>query len=116
MPLPVSFRHVMLGAANSNLTGAPWFVGDFGFLTVSVQSSAATASRLTIVGTNADGFQSALGAPSHASIQNEWSIVTVLTAPGIYGFSVLGNRWLNAFRNTHDAVTSPVTVTFAGRW
>lgn len=107
--------HVALGADTSNLTGRPWYVGDLAFLTASVITSTATASRVTFVGSNDDGLQSALGTPSPTVPAGNWSIVTTVVAPGIYGFSALGFRWINVFRNTHDAVTSVITVALAGR-
>jgi hypothetical protein len=118
MPAALGFRHVALGADTSNLTGAPWLVQDFARLSVSVQTSAATASAVTLIGTNDDGLQSALGTPSHATQQNGWSIITALTGPGIWNFDpgALGFRWINAFRNTYDANTSKITVTIAGHW
>lgn len=102
-----------LGAANSNLTGNPWFVGDAATLTVSIQSSTGSASRYTILGSNADGFQSALGTPSQTVPAGGWSIVTTITAAGIYTIDP-GMRWINSCRTVIDtSANSNVTIIFA---
>ena len=116
MALPLSFRHVALGADTSNLTGAVWLVADFDKLTVSIQSSTASASRYTIIGTNDDGLQSALGTPLQTAPSAGWSIVTAITAQGIYGFDVTGLRWINVFRDGISvSAASNVTVALAAR-
>lgn len=106
-------RHVSLGNGNSNLTGAVWFVGDAGTLSVSVQSSHSSAgSRWTLVGSNDDGFTAALGTPSYASAQNGWSVVTTLTQAGLYTIDC-GFRWITSFRsNIEVSASSNVTITF----
>ena len=108
-------QHVALGAANSNLTGAIWYTGDFNEISVSIQSSTASASRYTIIGTNADGFQSALGTPSQTVPAGGWSILTTLLGEGMYTVAP-GARWITAFRDTISvSANSNVTMTFAGR-
>ena len=112
----LAFSHVALGAANSNLTGAAWLVADFWQLTVSIQSSTGSASRYTVIGTNADGLRSALGTPSQTVPSAGWSIVTAITAQGLYGFDVLGYRWVSVFRDSISvSASSNVTMTFAAR-
>ena len=109
-------RHVALGAANSSLTGAPWFIGDFHYLTVSIQSSTASASRYTVIGTNADGFQDALTTPSQTIPSNGWSIVSTIVNQGLYAFDVMGFRWVNIFRDGISvSASSNATVVFAAR-
>lgn len=110
-----NMRHVALGAANSDRTGAIWYTGDFNEISVSIQSSTASASRYTIVGTNADGFQSALGTPSPTVPSGGWSILTTLVSEGMYTVAP-GARWITAYRdNVSVSASSNVTVTFAGR-
>ncbi len=116
MQVQGNFRHPILGADTSNLTGRPWFVGDFHYLTVSIQSSTASSSRYTIVATNDDGLQSALGIPSQTVPANGWSIVSAIVNQGIYGFDVLGFRWVNMFRDGFSvSATSNVTIALAAR-
>lgn len=118
MPALLSFRQANLGADTSNLTGVPWLVADYRLLTVSIESSTASASRYTIVGSNDDGLSgTSLRAASALTQQNGWSIVTVVTAPGVYGFATTGFRWINAFRDAFSvSASSNATVTFEGRW
>jgi len=113
----LSMRHKLLGADTSNVTGTPWFVGDLRQLTISIQTSTASASRFTFVGTNDDGFQAALGTPSMLVPNANWSIVTVLTNQGLVVFDPApGFRWINGFRPDYGvSATSNVTVTLAGR-
>ena len=109
-------RHVALGADTSNRTGAVWLVADFAHLTVSIQSSTASASRYTLVGSNDDGFGAALGNPSPTIPQNGWSHITAITSQGIYGFDVTGFRWVNAYRDSISvSAASNVSISFAAR-
>lgn len=108
-----SQRQVMLGANTSNLTGTPWLVQDAATLTISIQSSTGSASRYTVVGTNDDGLQSALGTPSQTAPAGGWSVVTTITSAGVYTIDP-GVRWLNVFRDTISvSASSNVTVTLA---
>lgn len=107
-------RHLFAGAANSNLTGDVWYAGDFARLTISVQTSTASASRFTVVGTNLDGFQAALPNPSQTIPANNWSVVTVITVQGVYTIDP-GVRWLNVFRPDFGvSATSNTTITATG--
>lgn len=110
-------RHVLLGANTSSVTGTPWYVGDLRQLTISIQTSTASASRFTFVGTNDDGFQAPLGTPSMLVPSGNWSIVTVLTSQGLVIFDPApGFRWINGFRPDFGvSASSNVTVTLAGR-
>ena len=111
-----NFRHVALDASTSNLTGAPMFVGDFHHLTVSIQSSTASASRYTMVGTNADGFSAALPTPSQTVPANGWSVVSTIVNQGLFAFDVMGFRWVNIFRDGISvSAASNATVVLAAR-
>jgi hypothetical protein len=113
MPAPMSFNHVCLDVATSNLTGRPWLIGDFRQLTLSIETQHNTASRYTVIGTNDDGLQAPLGTPLQTVPSDGWSIVTVLTQQGIYAFDPMaGFRWINAFRPS----ASSATITLNGRW
>lgn len=113
---PLTRTHTALGANTSDRTGAPFCVADFHYLTVSVESSTASASRYTIVGSNQDGFQRALTTPSPTVPQNGWSIVTALTTQGIYGFDVLGFRWVNVYRDAISvSAASNASIILAAR-
>jgi hypothetical protein len=104
---------VNLGGANSNLTGNPYFVGDAATISISIQSSTGSASRYTILGSNGDGFQSALGTPSQTAPAGGWSILTALTAQGAYTLDA-GVRWITSVRTVIDtSAASNVTITFA---
>jgi hypothetical protein len=103
---------INLGAANSNLTGGAWYVGDAATLTVSIQSSTGSASRYTILGSNGDGFQSALGTPSQTVPAGGWSIITTITSQGLYTIDT-GFRWINSVRTVIDtSAASNVTILF----
>jgi hypothetical protein len=106
---------INLGANSSNVTGTPYFVGDFTYLTVSKESGSAFASRLTILASNQDGFQSQLGTANATVPAGNWSILTVITNQGIYPLDS-GFRWINAVRPTQTSgqTASNITVTFAG--
>lgn len=113
MALPLTFRHVCLDASNSNETGAPMFVGDLRQLSLSIESQTNAASRYSLIGTNADGFRTALGTPSQTVMAGEWSHITQLVSQGLFTFDpgALGYRWVNLFRPS----ASSVTATFNGR-
>lgn len=107
---PLSLRHVVFDPSASASTGAPWLAADARQITLSIQTAKPAASRFTVVGTNDDGLQTALGTPLHTVDAGGWSIVTVLTGPGLYNIAP-GLRWLNVFR----ASGSTDTATFHGR-
>ena len=93
------------------------FVGDLRQLTISIRSSTGSASRYTFVGSNEDGFQAALSTPSPTIPNGNWSIVTVLTAQGLYAFDpMVGFRWLNCYRDSISvSASSNCTIVLAGR-
>lgn len=110
---PLTFRHVCLDVTNSNLTGAPMFIGDLRQLSLSIESQVNTASAYSLIGTNADGFREALGTPSQTVMAGGWSHITALTTQGLFNFDpgALGFRWINLFRPS----ASSITATFNGR-
>ena len=107
---PLSYRHVVFDPSTSVSTGAPWLAADAAQITLSIQTAKPAASRFTVIGTNDDGLREALGTPLHTVDAGGWSIVTVLTGPGLYNIAA-GLRWLNVFR----ASGSTDTATFQGR-
>lgn len=81
---------VALGSANSNITSLPYYIGDAQFLTVSIQTSTASAlGSTTIQASNADGF----GTGSESTDLNLnsagalWSTLTTITSAGVYNIS-----------------------------
>lgn len=112
-PMP-NRRYVSLGADTSNFTGKPFFTGDFARLTVSWSSSASNPSRLTIVGSDEDGFQSTLSSANPTVNTVIWSQLTALTVAGAYVLDP-GMRWVMPIRDGISAA-SMMTVTFAGSW
>ncbi len=115
MPFQYSGNHITLGAADSALTGSTWFVGDFRQMSLSIHSSTASASRYTVVGSNLDGFNTALGNASPTASNESWSIVTTVTSQGIFTIDP-GFRWISAFRdNVSVSATSNTTIIFNGR-
>lgn len=90
--------------SNSSGTGLPHFVGDARLLTLSIESSTASASRWTISGSNADGMQAAIPEAS-------WSVLTTLLGRGLYTIDP-GARWLRAEQpNFSLSATSANTLT-----
>lgn len=82
---------VLLGAAHSGST-ATYLVADFDALTLSWRTgSNASASRLTVYGSNADGFKSALPAAA------QWSVITAVAAQGIFAVDN-GFKWMMVVR------------------
>lgn len=107
---------VNLGADTSSQTGNPWFVGDFRTLTVSVTSGSAAASRLSILGSNNDGFNSTLSSGNPTVDTNQWSHVTQILTQGVFTIEP-GFRWINAVRATafSGQTGSNITVIFEGK-
>ncbi len=86
------------GLTSSMTTSAPYFVGDFQSLSIQIGS----ASTLTLQGSNAEGFASAIDSGT-------WSNLTVVVAAGIQKVET-GFRWMRAFRSQ-----STNTVTLFGQ-
>lgn len=105
MALPLSYRQVALDVTTSNLTGTPWCVADLRTLSLSIQTQTNSASQFTVIGTNDDGLQSALGTPLQTAPANGWSIVTTISAQGLYAFDPIGFRWINIFRPSASSAT-----------
>ena len=78
----IAARQVAMGVGSgSTNTGPAWYVGDFRLLTVSFQSAGSLgASRFTVQGSNADGFQASdLGGPTSLA---GWSLVSGVNIVG----------------------------------
>jgi hypothetical protein len=104
---PASFNRILLDGASANSsvrTSNSVLIADDRQITLSVQTAAAVASRVTIWGTLYDGFQTALA-------EGNWSAITAITAPGVFTVDS-GFRWLRATRSALDSTTS---VLIAGR-
>lgn len=109
--------HTMLGNANSNLTGAELLLADYRQVSISIQTASnASASRITFIGTNADGLTTAFGTPTSQTVPTAgWSLITTITTQGMYVLDT-GFRWINAFRPDFAvSSTSNVTVILQGR-
>lgn len=112
----INGNFVALNSASTS-TSSPFFTGDFVTINVSWQSSASLGpSRLTIEGSNADGFQSALGS---ATATTNWSLVTGINMIGFpsYATALTGvPRWLRAtVAPANHSTASAVTVIFNGQ-
>lgn len=116
LPYP-SKSYLALGANTSLQTSNPWFSGDLGRISVSVTTGAAAASRVTIVGSDADGLTSTLSSASPTVNTNNWSQVTAITSPGVFVIDP-GPRWLMAIRDTSNSgqTASNITVLFTGSY
>ena len=116
----ITGRQVAMGVgSDSTNTGSAWYVGDFRLLTVSFQSAGSLgASRFTVQGSNADGFQASdLGGPTSLA---GWSLVSginmVGVTPGMVTFDPPGYRWVRATVTPYvDSTLSATTIIFAGR-
>lgn len=85
-------NQVLLGSADgSQITSNPFFIGDFDKVTVSRQTSTASAVNMTIQGSNDDGFTAAIGAAT-------WSTLTSIPGAGLYTIDP-GFRWLRSTRS-----------------
>jgi len=112
----INGRFVALNSTSTS-TSTPFFTGDFYAVNVSWQSSASLGpSRLTIEGSNADGFQAAdFG---NASQTTSWSLVTGINLIGFpsYATTLTGlPRWLRGtVAPANHSAASAVTVLFSG--
>src|SRR6185436_11889071 len=95
----------LLGVDSSNISShgsVNAFVGDAFAISISITSSSQSASRWTVMGSNADGMQAPLVYPTVASVgSGEWSIITTILSQGIYAITP-GFRWLDVFRAPWD--------------
>jgi len=83
---------------SSTFTSSAQFVGDYAFMTVSWATDTTAASRLTLQGTNEDGFRASL---------NTWSNLTGITqastVAGLYTIDT-GFRWIRAQRGSEESL------------
>src|SRR5687767_8327366 len=94
---------VILNSSSSG-TGTPHFVGDAQLLTLSIETSTASASRFTVSLSNANGFNAAIP-------DGSWSVATTLLNAGIYTIDP-GARWIRAEQpNFSLSATSANTLT-----
>lgn len=99
--------HVMLGSASAATRSAPVFIGDFRQMSLSIESSTASASRYTFQGSNAEGFQAAIR-------EAEWSSLTVITTQGLQTVDP-GLRWLRCDRDDISvSAASNTTISLNG--
>lgn len=98
----------LLGLDTSTFTSNPLLVADFRDMSLSIQTSTASASNITIQGTNVDGFTAAI--PNGA-----WSTLTVIGTAGIQTVDP-GIRWLRAIRDAIAvSANSNTTVSLQGK-
>lgn len=109
----IPYHHVLHDVTNSDLTGRPALVGDLRQLSLSIETQTTAASRFSVIGSNDNGLQSALGAPSQTVPNDGWSHITCIVGQGLYNFDpgALGFRWINVFRPS----ASSATITLNGR-
>lgn len=105
---------IIMDSGSTSTTGW-WYVGDFRLLTVSYSSRGSLGpSRLTIEGSNSDGFQSSLPASTAAaSLVSGVNLVGV--TPGMITFDPPGYRWVRfTVAPANQSTASSLTVTVAG--
>ena len=83
-------------ATQSTFTSSPFLVADFETLTLSVTTSDAAGSRMTLQASFDDGLRSAIAAAS-------WSVITTVTVPGAYTVDP-GLRWIRGLRSSLDSL------------
>ena len=83
-------------AATSTFTSNSFLVADAATISVSVITTQAVSSRVSIDGSNDDGLQAAI---------TNWSNLTALTAPGLYTIDP-GARWHRVLKSSLDSGTS----------
>ena len=123
MGRPYTTDKTILGADTSNVTSTNYFVGDLRQITISITTGSPHASRVTVQGSNADGFQSTLSAGGGFGNSTvpvyPWSHLTVILPSGAANIFTIdpGFRWINAVRPTATSgqTASNITVVIAGR-
>lgn len=108
-------QYTIIMDSGSTSTSNWWWVGDFQLLSVSFSSRGSLGpSRLTVEGTNADGFQDVLpSATTPASLISGINLVGV--TPGMVTFNPPGYRWVRTtVAPANQSVASSLTVIFAG--
>lgn len=99
--MPYTRFAVLLDPSTSDVTGGPFFIGDFTQLTLSRISQIAGASNLTVQVSNSDGFTAALAA-------DDFSHVTALAAQGAFGVET-GPRWIRVLRKSASSETIAIS-------
>lgn len=100
-----SFRFDLFSEVGSDLTSSAYLTADAEEMTV--QAKAGSATTLTIQGSNATGFRTAIA-------EGDWSSMTVITGVAtstIYNVEP-GQRWMRLIR---ESATSLTEATIAGR-
>lgn len=103
MSQPFYSRSGVLLGSTSTATSTPIFVGDYKTISFSWQSKASLgASRFTVWGSNADGFQVTTdpftSLQTSPSLSTNWSLYSGVNMVGIAiaNFSPVGVRWMRA--------------------
>lgn len=87
-------HHVVFNSANSSTyTSNPVLTADAATLSLSWTTVSGTASRLTVQGSNDQGFTGAI---------TNWSTITALTAQGFYTVDP-GARWMRIQRHSEES-------------
>lgn len=97
------------GLATSVITSNPLFLGDAAMITGSWITSAATASRLTLMGYEGEagtGFTSALPAPD----ADGWKVVKTQTATGYFSVDTIP-MWGRFMRDTGPSSAATLFLT-----
>ena len=84
---------------SSTYTSNAQYVGDYAFMTVSWATDEAAASRLTLQGSNDDGFRSAIA---------DWSNLTGITSASVVAGTYTvdtGFRWLRGQRGSEESLS-----------
>ena len=98
-------------AFSSVYTSAPWFVGDLQLQSFSWDTDDTGASKLTIQGSDEDGFTSSIGT---------WSTLTTVLARGLYAAYTqtsvtstpipMAPRWIRAQRSSLESLARMIVV------
>lgn len=107
---------VLMDSGSTSTTGW-WWVGDFHRLTMSYSSRGSLGpSRITVEGSNADGFQ-ASDLPTTTQAASLISGINCLgVTPGMVTFDPPGYRWIRTtVAPANQSVASSLTIIFAGQ-
>lgn len=99
--MPYTRQGTLLDVTTSDVTGGPFFIGDFTQLTLSYVTQTGTASNLTVQMSNADGFASSIPEASYSN-------VTIMASQGMFGVET-GSRWLRILRKSASSATLEVS-------
>lgn len=97
MPFQIQRQFALFDGTSGNsstFTSAAQFVGDYAYMSVSWATDVATASNLTLEGSNENGFDSSI---------NTWSNMTTITSAGIFTVDP-GVRWLRGRRSSIESL------------